>query len=345
MNRVTLLLDSSGIGGIETHVLALAGALRRAGQSPLVMLLADHGEHAFLDRLRQSRLPYRVNHKGWKGLNRHLRFDGVELLHTHGYKAGILGRTAARLARVPVVSTFHAGERAAFPVSLYQSLDEWTSLLGERIAVSSKIAERLPFSAELLPNFVEIPEFRDPPVRRSQIGFVGRLSMEKAPDRFCRIAEAFSDRADFHAFGEGPMRQSLETVFGRNVRFHGLASDMGKVWRSLDLLLMPSRAEGLPMAALEAIAHGVPVFATDVGDLSTVVEGGWAGALIENGSDDAVIGGFAAQLALWHDLSRGSRLALSRAAYEHARRRFGEERAIAQVLKVYAKTLSSTTSS
>lgn len=109
-DSVWLLLDSSGIGGIETHVWHLAEALRSRGRPVRVVFLADHGPHPLFDRLEAAQ--HRVTRLGgsFGDLLHALREQRPGVLHTHGYKAGILGRLAARLAGIPVVSTFHAGE-------------------------------------------------------------------------------------------------------------------------------------------------------------------------------------------------------------------------------------------
>ncbi len=159
-DQVWQLVDSSTIGGIETHVGVLAAALRRAGWDAQVVLLADHGPNPWLAQLDARGVPHTVLAGGLGGLLAALRRGRPALLHTHGYKAGILGRLAARLSGTPCVSTFHAGERGPFPVSLYQTLDAWTSVLAPRIAVSAPIARNLPFGAEVIGNFVPVPAAR-----------------------------------------------------------------------------------------------------------------------------------------------------------------------------------------
>jgi glycosyltransferase involved in cell wall biosynthesis len=266
-----------------------------------------------------------------------LRKMGTHLLHTHGYKAGILGRLAARLSRVPVVSTYHAGERAPFPVNLYQSLDAWTGLLGGRIAVSKPIAEKLPFGATLIPNFIAVGPLTLRPEHPPQIGFVGRLSHEKAPDRFCALAEQMAGRAEFHLFGDGPMRAQLEQRYGQAVRFHGFQTDPALIWPRIDLLVIPSRAEGLPMAALEAIARGIPLVACNVGALSDVIGRGQSGWLVPAEPEDAALSGKLKAIETWLGLPLGTRHHLSTNAHAHAMAQFSASAALPAVLTVYHK--------
>jgi len=278
---VRLLLDSGGIGGIERHVQVLATGLRRAGIDARLTLLAEHGDNPWLGQLKSAGLNWDVAQGGAVGLWRMLGREKVSLLHTHGYKAGILGRLAARLSGTPVVSTFHAGERGAFPVWLYQMADEWSGILATRVSVSARIAGALPFRSVLAPNFIDAPERPPCQMLPAAIGFVGRLSREKGPDIFCELAQRSDTAASWHVFGDGPMRAELQAQHGSRVCFHGMTQDMGAVWPTLGLLVMCSRAEGLPMAALEAMAAGIPVAASRVGGLPELVEHGSNGWLLE----------------------------------------------------------------
>lgn len=334
---IILLLDSSGLGGIETHVATLTASLRAAGQECHILFLAGHGTNSFHRQLEAQALPYTVLDGRVRSLWRWLRSMRPGLLHTHGYKAGLIGRLIARAQGLPVVSTFHAGERAPWPVGLYQRLDEWTSFLAERIAVSLPIARSLPWSSTLIPNFVRIPEARPGITRVPRIAFVGRLSHEKAPDRFCAIARRTQSRASFHVYGDGPMRDVLEREFGGIVRFHGFRTDMEAIWADIDLLVIPSRAEGLPMAALEAISRGIPLIATDVGALATVIGDGKAGWLIRQTQDDDIIAAVARTIENWEGLDESARLLLSAGARDHAIRHFSEAQALAAIRTVYSR--------
>ena len=327
------LVDSSTVGGIESHIAVLARALMAQGLPVRVMRLMDHGANPWVAQLEAAGVPHGVIGGGFSALLRRLRRDRPALVHTHGYKAGILGRLAARLAGIPCVSTFHAGERGRFPVSAYQTLDGLTSCLGPRIAVSVAIAEALPFGATVIGNFVPVPA--EPPAgdRPPVVGFVGRFSVEKGPDLFCALAERLAGRGlQFEAFGDGAMRPELEARYGAAVRFHGLVTDPAGIWPRIGLLLMPSRAEGLPLAAIEAMAVGIPVAASAVGGLPHLIADGRNGWLFPAGDLDAM----ADRVAAWQAQAPDARAAMAEAAWRTARAGYAVDVLVPKIRAVYA---------
>jgi glycosyltransferase involved in cell wall biosynthesis len=298
-------VDSSQPGGIETHLAALLPALRAMGVHTELMLHADYGPHPLRDALDAAGVPHR-SLGGFTALHRALRADRPAILHTHGYKAGLLGRLARLLGGPPVVSTMHSGGIAHGKVAVYEALDRATAPLAKLIAVSRPLAERHP-AATFIPNGIALPP--EPPAPGEAIAFVGRLSEEKGPVAFARLAARFGpSRPDlrFVAFGDGPLRTEAEAAACGHVQFRGSVPDMEPHWVEVGLLVMPSRFEGLPMAALEAMARGIPVAAHAVGALpGLVAEGrGWC---VPPGDGEA----FAAAVAAWAGLDRGTRQALA----------------------------------
>jgi glycosyltransferase involved in cell wall biosynthesis len=265
--RILHLVDSGGMGGIERHIEIVCDAQRAMGLDARVLLIDNHAKNSWPARLCARKVPYAFA-GGARRLTMALRHQTPALVHTHGYKAGILGRIICRVLRIPVVSSFHAGEIGAFPVSLYQRLDLLTSRLAPKIAVSAQIAAHLPEPVHLVENFAPAPvgDFAAP--LPGVIAFVGRLSIEKGPDLFCELAaQAPCNTHQFVIYGDGPMRRELEEKYSHCVSFRGLVTDMDSQWSGIGLLVMTSRAEGLPYAALEALSHGVPLLAHGVGGL------------------------------------------------------------------------------
>lgn len=102
------------------------------------------------------------------------------------------------------------------------------------------------------------------------VGFVGRLSVEKGPDLF--LESVCDVDCDARVFGNGPLEESVRLAAGRmpHVRCEGW-KDRDVALEAIDLLVMPSRREGLPLVCLEAGARGIPVLARDVGGFREIL--------------------------------------------------------------------------
>lgn len=122
-NEIWQLLDSRHMGGIETHVLQLAAGLSRQGQKTRVVFFDDHGAHPLKQQLLDQAIPMLVLDGRFASLRRSLIRYRPCLLHTHGYKAGLYGRLAARTTATRSYSTYHAGEVGTGRLALYDWLD------------------------------------------------------------------------------------------------------------------------------------------------------------------------------------------------------------------------------
>jgi glycosyltransferase involved in cell wall biosynthesis len=159
----------------------------------------------------------------------------------------------------------------------------------------------------LIRNGIDLQRFRPAPVRpvgdRKNILFAARLDPVKHPLLLVEIAAELlrlRPQRDFHFLvaGDGPERQSLRASLGRArldslFTLLGYVEDMPALLAEADVLILPSRGEGIPLAVLEAFATGRPVVCSRVGALPEVVDSS-TGLLIEPGPGEAA--GFAAAI-------------------------------------------------
>lgn len=120
------------------------------------------------------------------------------------------------------------------------------------------------------------------------IGYLGRMSPEKNPIGFVRLAErlhaSFPSFA-FRVFGEGPISAEVRTAIARSpashaIRFEGFAESTAQALQGLDALVVPSILDGRPNVIMEANACGIPVFGAPVGGIPEMIEDGVNGYLL-----------------------------------------------------------------
>jgi glycosyltransferase involved in cell wall biosynthesis len=329
---VWLVVDSRANGGIETHIQELARGLNDTDTRVAVVFIKDHGPHPLREALERDGLETFTLDGRFLSLVKQLRKHRPCVVHSHGYKAGLYCCAAARIVGCTHISTFHAGEFGTGKVAVYDWLHRQASRLNDsNFAVSTEIADRVPKLPLVLNNFVSLPEL--PSKCGSQLAFVGRLSKEKGPDRLLQIAARMA-QVEFNFYGSGPLLSNLKSEASGNCLFHGNQNDMAPRWRDIGLLLMPSRHEGMPMAALEAMARRIPVVAFDVGGLGRIVNSGENGWLVKNGDID----GFQRAIECWMALDDHRRDAMRDAARERIADGFSSQKVIPLVLDQYRRS-------
>ncbi len=272
--KVILFLDSSGFGGIESHVLQLSTMLVHKNISVEVLFYREYPDHPLYLQLQRIGIQYRFCNGSL--LNTIKLFSSLkkgDMVHAHGYKASIFSRVLLRLSPAKCITTFHAGELGDWKIQCYESLNRWTAPLSTNLAVSEEIADKVGKPCRVINNFIDTHEIDSRAFHEAhkptRFAFVGRLSEEKGLDRFIALSEKFPDH-EWHVFGDGPLRSLLPNQ--PNLIIHGAVESMSRYWCDIDVLVMPSRKEGLSMAAIEALAYGTLVVATNVGKMADLVD-------------------------------------------------------------------------
>jgi glycosyltransferase involved in cell wall biosynthesis len=117
---------------------------------------------------------------------------------------------------------------------------------------------------------------------------VGRLTPAKNQALAVRVMTNIAD-ATLLVVGDGPDRQALEAAApAERVRFLGTRLDARELLGAADVVVIPSRSEGLPLAALEAMAAGRPIVATAVRGLRDLLEDGRTALLVPPGDAQAL---------------------------------------------------------
>lgn len=247
---------------------------------------------------------------------RHLRRVRADVVCCSGYKPDVIGWLAARQVGVPVVSVSHGWTAATFKVRCYEAINRfilrWMDAI---VCVSERQAGRVRRAGVteerivVIRNAVHLEPFAEPdPAYRAKlhgfftaprsriIGAAGRLSPEKGFDQLIAAAALVvkeDPQTGFVIFGDGKLRQELERDIAerrleQNVVLAGFRTDVERFLPHLDLAVLSSHTEGLPVIVLEALAARVPVVATAVGGVPEVIEDGLSGYLVPPGDPAAL---------------------------------------------------------
>jgi glycosyltransferase involved in cell wall biosynthesis len=350
--RVVHLMASPFYGGPERQMLGLARHLPREVESRFLSFAERGLAQAFLDEVRRhgfeaKALLHNTPHflACIREVADELRNVQADLLTCSGYKPDLIGWRAARRVGIPVISISHGWTAATWRVRGYEKLDKialrWLDAV---VCVSNAQAEKVRAAGVPEAKIVTIQNaigedafvepdatvraemlrwFAAPP--RWLIGAAGRLSREKGFSVFVEAAALVMQRrpeAGFVLFGDGPLRPELERSIaarGLQGRFllAGFRNDLHRILPNLDVAVMSSYTEGLPVILLETGAAGVPTVATAVGGIPEVMDDGQSGFLVPAGDAKSLAQRIVALLE-----NDAQRQAMGRAARERVRRDF-----------------------
>mgnify|MGYP001069028730 CR=1 FL=1 len=242
--------------------------------------------------------------------SRFLKKHNTDCIHTHGFKENIIGNLARLKAGCPrSVATVHGNPENNItwkqPVrKLTRLLDSSFTFLfqSKLIAVSGQLEDSLKIdfpnkTIVKIPNFVNFQSLQTyknsakKDTKKIKIGFIGRLIPLKRIDLFIQTIESIANNSthpiEAAIIGDGPLKEEIDKIVKNKglenvISIKGLVDPIYPEFAKLDILLMPSDHEGLPMTILEAMALGVAVVAHNVGGIPEALNNGQAGILVND---------------------------------------------------------------
>jgi glycosyltransferase involved in cell wall biosynthesis len=325
--KIAVLATVTDFGGAERVVLSQIERIQndQFDLVPIIFTVTRFTDNLFfkqLDRAGKKYYKVYVNNYKVKYLNpvanifetyRLLKKNKFDLIHTHGYRADVLGIFLARILGLPAISTCHGFISNDLQLTLYNRLDRFILRFARKIIVvseairSSLIKSGITESSiSLIQNAVNgsysVESFTENRKAKREycgiteddfvVGYVGRLSEEKGISYLIEAMSLLNKTgmpSKLLIIGEGPQRQELadlvkKTNIEENVIFTGFQNDIEYWLPSMDVFVLPSLTEGTPMSLLEAMAYGIPAVASAVGGVPQVIESGKSGILVPPGN-------------------------------------------------------------
>ncbi|MEB3187560.1 MAG: glycosyltransferase family 4 protein [bacterium] len=281
--RVLQVIASTATGGGSTH---------------LDQLIEAMGRHGFESEVCTVPSPSRST------------VVAHDLVHAHGLAAALRTLGPCLLTGRPMLYTVHGWSwHPGRPLPEYAAswlLERLATGLARQVVCVAEADRRLGLRLGLLATRrVEVvlnaialppwPRLRERAPRRLRIGFAGRLTWQKGVDVLLEALAGLPGPDGWEAWiiGDGPIRPDLvrrARILGlaRRIRWFGDRPDAPDLLAQTDLVVLPSRWEGLPYVALEAMAHARPVIGTAVNGLEEVLVASGGGLLVSPDDPEAL---------------------------------------------------------
>lgn len=303
----------------------------------------------------RAKTELRADIQAIRHLSNQLNMNGLpSIVHSHGYRAGLIGCYAAKRVNLPVIVTAHNLPPTGLlqRIMLAMVLKRCTCVVAVSQAIARGLKSIVPINTpvEVIPNGIHLEAYMHPVVidRKALVIspndfvviYVGRLSPEKGVSNLVTAFNKFNKDVPNSVLlivGEGPTRTELErqSIGSLRVRFLGTRCDTPGLLACSDVVVVPSLAEGQGLVALEAMASARAVIATAVGGLCESIKDGETGILVNPGDPNAI----ATQLtSLSRDVDKRRRLGTM--AQQHAKANFSLERMIVATGQLYTKSIS-----
>lgn len=311
------LRDSPFVGGPEKQILGQCARLDRSLFDPLIVSFTVSEPNPFMRAASELGIQTASVPDGKitfssavKGLRAMLRENSNCIVISSGFKADLTAWLACRAESVPWVAWFHGYTAVTPQVRAYEALDTYAIRRARAVIAVCETAARKLRGLGLrnvisVPNAIDVDIISSHGTRQSArrelgigddelvVGTAARFSAEKGLEYFIDAAPWVFERhpdARFVLIGDGPLRCELERrsqklqVSGR-VLFTGFRDDVTWLLKSMDVFVLPSLMENLPVALLEAMACGASVVATGVGGVKEVIEPAGVQPIVPRSSD------------------------------------------------------------
>lgn len=363
--KVLHLISSFGFFGAENIALELCRATETFGiknvlgvfdnaHNSNLEILKKAGERGIISEVLACR--GRFDFSLIMKLRKFIKSNGIDIVHSHGYKSNFYGFFSTFNTKTKNISTCHNWLGEGRKMKFYKWLDKLIlSKFDIVIVVSESLRNELlkgvidKKKLFLIRNGIEVDNFQASGtapklkelfgIQKDEfvIGTLGRLTEEKGHAYLLKAFEKVQSelpKTKLLIVGDGCLRKSLELEAERlnlknKVIFTGFRNDVPELLSIMDIFVLPSLQEAMPIALLEAMAAQRPIIATQVGEIPTLIRNGYSGLLVKP-KDHASLSNSIAMFLL--DRDKAATFAMR--SYEFVRNNF----TIENMAKAYADT-------
>lgn len=353
------MIETGGPGGAEQMLLRLAEEYGQRGLSQMVCLRKDGW---LAGEVRKRGIPLVIlplkklpDIVWFRKMRQIVKEYNISSIHSHEFAMNIRGSILGKWLGTPAVATVHGKGYFSdtWPRKLAYRLSSRTAHF---VAVSEDIRSCLitqcglsPHHVSVIPNGVDMKKFRFSNEKRSAfrnqfgvnngqllLGTVGSYYKVKGHYYLIEAMKkivSIEPNIQLLMAGQGPLgkellNQALENGLDRWVQVIDYVDDISGFMSALDIFVLPSLSEGLPLALLEAAASERCIVATNVGGIPEVIEDGKNGILVPPGNSGALVE------ALIEMLNPSKRFSLASNAYCKVKRDWSLQRTADRYLKL-----------
>ncbi|KGK85134.1 glycosyltransferase [Desulfosporosinus sp. HMP52] len=315
-SKILHIIGGGEIGGAEKHVLSVLKNLDRTRFEPHLICLTNG---PFSDIVKENHIPvstfpmrFPIDLTPLPSLIRWLKRNSIDLIHTHGSRANLLGRLSAKWLSLPCLTTVHSSLAhdylSPWSARIALGLDRLTlPLTSGIITVSDYLGREVELrggrNLKTIYNGYSSISFNNPesdrlnfrkkwgiPQEALVLGTIGRLHPTKGQIHLIQAAtQLLLKFPNLHLLiiGDGPLRGDLASELERITIPHTFTGYLPTAYQALpamDLFVLPSISEGMGLVLLEAMQAGIPIVASAVGGIPEVIRNGKEGLLFSAGN-------------------------------------------------------------
>lgn len=319
--RLLLITHDLEIGGLQKVVVSICKAIDREKFIPQVLCMRRLGTFApeieamgiKVELLPQTKSG--LDYLAFLKIARIIRRDNIDIIHTHNKQPFLDGSIAALLCGGKrLVHTDHA---RFFPDKVKYMVAEWflSHFAKKMVGVSEPTTENLHKFEKIsykklmtIPNGIDETPFvnakksekraREIGIKKNGVvfGLIARISKPKGIpyllEAMAKVVKSLPD-STLLLIGEGELEDEMKKIsndfnLSENVIFTGPRTDIPELLKLIDIFVLSSISEGLPMVILEAMAARCPIVSTNVGGIPTVIKDSVNGRIVKPHSAEAL---------------------------------------------------------